>query len=104
MNFKLPQFLFKSFLVTAVLFSCSHKGNTNLDSKKQDTLTKIEPPKTCFRKLPADYIENKRYSIERFFNKNWSDNSNISFLVAKDGQIIFEKYQGYANKNKGTTI
>jgi CubicO group peptidase (beta-lactamase class C family) len=29
---------------------------------------------------------------------------NGSFLVARNGQIIFERYNGYANKNEGTKI
>ena len=29
---------------------------------------------------------------------------NGSFLVAKNGQIIFERYNGFANKNDGTKI
>ena len=95
MNSRLPHFLFKTFLVTAILCSCSNKGNSKSDANKDhDTLAKIEPSKTCFAKLSPDYVESKKCSIERFFHKNWSESGNISFLVAKDGQIIFEKYQG----------
>ena len=55
-------------------------------------LTKAEP------KLTAEYINSKKHEIDSFYNKNWPNNSaNGSFLVAKNGQIIYEKYEGYAN-------
>lgn len=99
-------FILKTFFCSALFFSCSNKGNPNVDlNVKKDTLGKIEPPTIHFHKLPASYINSKRASIESFFNKHWSsDSNNISFLVAKDGQILFEKYKGYADKKKGTTI
>jgi len=49
-------------------------------------------------KLTSKYIDNKKKSIAYFYNNNWSRKSaNGGFLVAQNGQIIFEKYDGYAN-------
>ena len=40
-----------------------------------------------------------------FFEKIWSEkNDNVAFLVAKNGQIIYENYMGYANKRTGEMI
>ena len=44
-------------------------------------------------------------SIDKFFRKTWkSDSENISFLVAKDGKIIYEKYQGTADKKRNINM
>ncbi len=52
-----------------------------------------------FTKLPKKYIEQKKILVESFFNEhiNQKEEFNGSFLVAKNGQIIFEKYQGKSN-------
>jgi CubicO group peptidase (beta-lactamase class C family) len=50
-------------------------------------------------------VSSKKRAIESFYNKNWPNNSlNGSFLVAKNGQILFEKYEGYANFRDKTII
>jgi len=56
-------------------------------------------------KLTADYIAEKHRQIDSFYNRNWPNNSmNGGFLVAKNGQIIYEKYEGYANLRDKTPI
>jgi CubicO group peptidase (beta-lactamase class C family) len=56
-------------------------------------------------KLSTAYINTKKNEIEHFYKKNWPAKTNhISFLVAKDGQIIYEKYNGYANTKEKTPI
>lgn len=106
MNLKELKIYFKVLLFSIVLISCNKKSKTGetSESKNNDTLAHIEPSTTKFHDLDPQYVASKKASIEHFFNRGWSSNSNISFLVAKNGQIIFEKYQGYANKNKGTAI
>jgi CubicO group peptidase (beta-lactamase class C family) len=89
-----------------VLSSCK---NTTGDATAQelsdaqlhkDTLPKMKPLKDEEPKLTAEYINTKKAAITSFYNKNWPNKSaNGSFLVAKNGQIIFEKYEGYANFN-----
>ena len=57
------------------------------------------------KKLDPDYIISKRNSLERFYEKNWPNNSmNGGFLVAKNGQIIYEKYEGSSDFSKGKKI
>lgn len=66
----------------------------NLEKKSNEAFFAIN-----FAKLPKAYINQKKLAIETFFNKhiNIKNDFNGSFLVAKNGQIIFEKYQGKAN-------
>lgn len=88
-------------LFTLVLSSCNQKNKEGIlsdDELPKDTMPHMEPSKQKLPKLTAQYINSKRNSIEHFYNKNWSHNSmNGGFLVAKNGQIIFEKYEGMAN-------
>jgi CubicO group peptidase (beta-lactamase class C family) len=56
-------------------------------------------------KLTAEYINSKKRSIEAFYKKNWPNNSlNGGFLVAKNGQIIYEKYEGFSNIRNKTVM
>jgi len=34
----------------------------------------------------------------------WNENDNVSFIVAQNGQIIYENYLGFANRAKGIDI
>lgn len=106
MNFlkrtNIPQIL----ILILVLSSCGKDKKTSVDkaSTIEDTLPKMKPlgPE---KKISQAYINSVAGRINHFYNKNWPNNSmNGSFLVAKNGQIIFERYNGYANKNEGTKI
>lgn len=84
-------------LLLLVLSSCKQKNTpekaTTQNTKDSTTLDIIAPPK-----LTAAFIESKRNSIAYFYNSTWPNKSaNGGFLVAKNGQIIFEKYEGLAN-------
>jgi CubicO group peptidase (beta-lactamase class C family) len=49
-------------------------------------------------KLTAAYIKSKKNSIIHYYNKTWPrESANGGFMVAKNGQIIYEKYEGLAN-------
>jgi CubicO group peptidase (beta-lactamase class C family) len=99
---KIPQILFSIL----VLSSCGNDKKTqkNTTPEVEDTLPKMKPlgPET---KISQAYINSVTGRINHFYVKNWPNNSmNGSFLVAKNGQIIFERYNGFANKNEGTKI
>ncbi len=90
-----------SLLILLILFSCKKREEKKIAQRidneiliPTDSLVPIG-----FNKLPKKYIEQKKFLIETFFNEhiNQNDEFNGSFLVAKNGQIIFEKYQGKAN-------
>lgn len=101
MNFVKKTNILQLLLLILVLSSCNQK-NKNTSSSDQDTpkdtMPHMEPPTKKLPKLSAQYINAKKAAIEHFYNKNWRNNSmNGSFLVAQNGQIIFEKYEGMAN-------
>lgn len=90
-----------SLLFLLILFSCKQQEEKILAQQTEnetlipnDSLVPIG-----FNKLPKKYIEQKKILVENFFEKHINNKSdfNGSFLVAKNGQIIFEKYQGKAN-------
>ncbi len=98
----IPQILFSIL----VLSSCGKDKTNNQDQpvKEKDTLGKMVPMGTE-KKISTAYVNSVKGRINHFYNKNWPNNSmNGSFLVAKNGQIIFERYNGFANKNKDTKI
>ncbi len=96
-------------LILSILF-------LNISCKKEEKLivrnikTKIGilpimvPNDNEFEPLTDKYFKNKKYEIQHFYDLNWKANQmNGGFLVAKNGQIIFEKYSGCADldiKNK----
>ncbi|MCD9574488.1 serine hydrolase domain-containing protein [Flavobacterium soyae] len=89
-----------------VLSSCGNDNKTKTAATPtvEDTLPKMKPlgPE---KKISQAYKNSVIGRINHFYYKNWPNNSmNGSFLVARNGQIIFEKYNGYANKNEGTKI
>jgi CubicO group peptidase (beta-lactamase class C family) len=63
------------------------------------------PPDEDLPKLSPEYRAQKHKEIQTFFDANFGTSfENISFLVAKNGQIIYEKYEGYANKEQNELI
>ena len=103
MTHKTPLIYLKLFFIFFLCLSCKGSDKNNAES----LISSIEmiPSDSIFPKLSESYISSKRIKIERFFNKNWpSKNNNISFLVAKDGQIIYENYAGFGDVRKKTPI
>ncbi|SHG16897.1 CubicO group peptidase, beta-lactamase class C family [Flavobacterium micromati] len=96
------------FLVLIILSSCAkEKKKVELSDSElpKSILPKMKPLGKLETKLTTSYINLKKQEIESFYNKNWSNNSlNGSFLVAQHGQIIYEKYEGYANFRDKTLI
>lgn len=91
----------------------SCKNETKHTEKKElkdadlpkNVLPKMKPLVNEKPKLTASYIAEKQRKIDSFYNRNWPNNSmNGSFLVAQNGQIIYEKYEGYANLRDKTPI
>ena len=78
-------------------------------SKKIALPTKIEKPKSIFfvdfPKISKQEIETYYKEIESFYNSKIDiDNYSGGFLVAKNGQILFEDYQGFSNYSNKTEI
>ena len=95
-------------LLFLILSSCNkEKKKIELSDAQlpQSTLPKMKPLTEFEPSLTAQYIESKKASIDSFYKKNWPNNSaNGSFLVAKNGQIIYEQYEGYSNFRAKTLI
>ncbi|MBC5837751.1 beta-lactamase family protein [Flavobacterium sp. F-392] len=91
-------------LLLLVLSGCKEKKKPTTDpieiiKEKITEEVKAEP------KLTEEYIAAKTKSIDHFYQKNWPNNSlNGEFLVAKNGQIIYEKYNGYADYKAKTPM
>jgi len=94
-------------ILILVLSSCTNKKKVELlDSElPKNVLPKMKPVINESPKLTADYIRKTKNRIDSFYNKNWPYNSeNGGFLVAKNGQILYERYNGFANFNHKTLI
>ena len=96
--------LFSTFLIFT---SCGKKEKKNsffTADEPVDTFVKF----TAFKpeKVKPKALNHKKNEIEHFYNKIWSpkSNSTISFLIAEKGKIIFEDYQGFANKKEDEKI
>lgn len=93
----LPFFILFLFLLS----SCDQNGKIkNPFRKKKSALSyAMVPLEDSLPRLTNAYKTTKKREIENFFANNFAnDFENMSFLVAKNGQIIFEKYDGYADK------
>ena len=91
-----------SFLLLCFISLNSCKKDKLSDSTQpatvKDTFPHIYPHNQKQKKLAVAFIDENRRKIGLFYNKYW-DKNDVSggLLVAKDGQIIFEKYSGYSN-------
>lgn len=87
-------------LFLIILFTSCDKLVKNTGSDKKPTLSyAMIPLEDSLPRLSKVYKQTKKREIENFFANNFSNNfENMCFLVAKNGQIIYEKYDGYADK------
>ena len=71
----------------------------------KNVLPILKPAAKDSTELTATYIQEKKAKIDAFYKKNWPNNTmNGSLLVAQNGQIIYEKYNGLANLRDKDTI
>ncbi len=93
------------FILTFVVVSCNNQGVSTI---LKNLSPRTSPEKTAAPaapKLAPSYVAAKKAKIETFCKKYWSSkNSSVSLLVAKDDQIIYEKYVGYSNNRKKLPI
>ncbi len=98
-------YLFITLLIFTLL-SCNGDGKHSLFGSNKETLPYAMKPSTEeMPKLTEAYLQTKRDQIDHFFAENWGDSfENVSFLVAQNGQIIYEKCNGYADKEHNVLI
>jgi CubicO group peptidase (beta-lactamase class C family) len=76
----------------------------NLD-EVNDTVLRIAPLNVNLNNLSSQYKRSKLYAIDNFYKKYWPKNDlSGGFLVAKNGQILYEHYGGYSNRSAKTEI
>lgn len=96
------------FTLPILLFStCSKQEKTDDGVVKvnKEGIPVMQPLTEEMPALTSSYITTKKNAVARFFDNTWSTkNDNVSFLVAKNGQIIYENYLGFANKRTDENI
>ena len=93
--------------VILLLISCSKQEKTEEEIVKMNKngIPILQPLQVEMPKLTSAFINEKKFGISLFFDKLWFEqNNNVAFLVAKNGQIIYENYMGFANKRTGEMI
>ena len=107
MKFKNIRYIFLSYCLIATFSSCSKQEKTEdgVIKVNEKGIPVMQPLQEALPKLSAAFIKEKKYAVSMFFEKTWSEkNDNVSFLVAKNGQIIYENYMGFANKRTDEQI
>lgn len=93
-------------LITTILSlaSCKDKKvveGIETESTYSDTLPHLEPFVLTGPKLATADFNKKKEAIERFIDKNWRNpDETLSFIAVQNGQIIYEKYKGIADRKK----
>jgi CubicO group peptidase (beta-lactamase class C family) len=71
----------------------------------QDTIPQINTNLEIQDKLTMNYIVENQRKIDLFYKKYWDKNQvSGGLLIAKNGQIIFERYSGFSNFKSKETI
>jgi len=96
--------LLGAFLLVGCSKSKEKRTASGVIKINKNGLPILQPLQEEMPKLTIGYINEKRHKIDDFFNKVWNKNDNVSFLVAQNGQIIYENYLGFANRAKGEDI
>ena len=97
-----------AIILTAIGFSSSIKNpDGRLKRSKnsdKDTLVKCTPFEMCSTLDPEDKKDIKT-SIAKYYKSKWvRNNMNGNFLVAKNGEIIYENWRGVANRKSRKPI
>lgn len=111
MNLTKKTLIIPLLLVNLIFSSCK---NDTIPAEKRE-IKDADLPKNVLPKLKAvvnetpkltpSFITDKQLEIDSFYKKTWPNNSmNGGILVAKNGQIIYEKYEGFANLRDKTPI
>lgn len=88
-------------LLSLTFLTLACKDNTNDFSNKNGTQKNQGEFFVAFNELSADYCNKKQVDIAFQYNKLINKNEFYGqFLVAKNGKILFEDYQGFAYKEK----
>jgi len=85
------------FLILIVAFSCQTKEEPKEIAQYIEPIP-VNPYEVKFEKLPKEYVIEKRQKIDQFYQDVIAnDGFSGGFLVAQNGEIIYENYNGYVN-------
>ena len=107
MTLKPTHISFSLFLLFLLFFGCANKEKKDPIAERiaESPYPMMHPSVVKYPALESNYLYKKRCTVENFCNKYWkSEANNFSFLVAKNGQIIYERYQGLADREKKIPI
>lgn len=102
--------IYYSFLAAALFLGSCNKENQefaeHIPILKEHNILEDKPFVSSFKPLEPEYILEKGHLVEEFFHKHIKKDLNFSgsFLVAKNGQIIYEEYEGFSNKEKNEVL
>ncbi|APD08096.1 serine-type D-Ala-D-Ala carboxypeptidase [Flavobacteriaceae bacterium UJ101] len=92
-------------LIFLLFLSCKKDAKTSsleVIQKEEtvDSFPKLVPFNGTFSKTPLPFLKEKKKELDLYLNSIWKDNPRLSggFLVAKNGKIIYEHYQGFSNR------
>jgi CubicO group peptidase (beta-lactamase class C family) len=85
---------FYSICLLLLCFSCD-------ETKRKLIKSKEKTPPSLFNPVPKDFKANNQFFIDSFYDNCLNEKEfNGSFLIAKNGEIIYEKYAGFNHLNK----
>ena len=88
-----------------LIIACQKKPDIKKESTVKDIKGNVSEYAVDFAPLTTVYKKKKRDEIEVFFaDKINPKDFSGSFLVAKNGEILFENYSGFAYKEKNDSI
>jgi len=90
-----------TLLFCFLLAACTGKKAEKKNVRTQSVITSLP----LFPKVDQRYIKEKRKVANQYYEEHLGGNRfNGMFLVAKNGQIISEKYSGYSDVAKGVKL
>lgn len=92
-----------SLYTISLLSSCNNSTKIAV-TEPVDSLAIQNPFLVEFDKNSPEYVKEQKVYLDTFYKKYFGDDFSGSFLVAKNGEVIYEKYSGYAYKEKGIEI
>ena len=85
------------FLLLIVVFSCQTKEEPKEIAQYIKPIP-VNPYEVEFEKLPKKYVAEKKQIVAQFYQDVIADDGfSGGFLVAQNGEIIYENYNGYIN-------
>ena len=87
------------------VFAYKEQNNNPSEAKTNSNgIPIMQPLQEKMPELSAGYCNDKKIRIDNFFHRVWNKEDNVSFLIAQNGKILYENYNGFANRAKKDSI